>query len=113
MQALLDVRFHGMAPSPSLQGLVASELEQLSAVYPITYCHVTVDQPHRHANTREIQVMVDVRGPGFDFAVRDGTGAHGHDAYQLVSQLFSVLRRRLQDREGKARANLHDTVRHA
>ena len=101
MYALLDVRFRQMARSPALAECADAELRRLERLHPLHSCHVTVEQPHGHARHPAVQITVEVRGAGFDLAVREDTRAVGADAYELLAHLFKLLRRQLETRAGR------------
>ena len=122
MKKQMQIRFHGMEPSPAVEARIrekAAELERFSD--RITSCRVTVEKEHRHHHKGNLfRVRLDIGAPGREIAVtRTGPQDHAHeDVYVAIRDAFSAAVRRLEDHvreqrgEGKGHGvPLHGTVR--
>lgn len=121
MDMPLEIRFHNMKPSESMETAIRERVQKLEELGEhIVSCRVTVDAPHRHhAQGNLFTVTVDVRLPGGEvIASRDSGVNHAHeDAYVALRDAFKAARRRVQDhvrvQRGKTKAHeapLHGTI---
>jgi cold shock CspA family protein/ribosome-associated translation inhibitor RaiA len=118
MQVPLEIRFHNLDPSPSVETAVreaATKLEQFAD--DIISCKVTIEAPHKHHQQGNLfKVTVDVRLPGGEVvASRSPHAHHAHeDAHVALRDAFNAARRQIQDhvrvRRGKVKA--HETPSH-
>jgi ribosome-associated translation inhibitor RaiA len=101
MQTALQVTFHNVPPSESLEAVIRDEAAALERYCDrITSCHVTVSVPHRrHRQGQVYQIRVRMAVPGDEVIVdRDHVGDPAHaDAYVAVGDAFHVARRKLED----------------
>jgi ribosome-associated translation inhibitor RaiA len=95
MQASLDLKFRGMAPSPSVEAAVSTWMERLGHIHDrIEHCHIWIDVPHHHRRRgADFQVKVALTIPGADVVTHD----HGDDVYLVLAHAFLAARRQLQD----------------
>ena len=118
MQRPLEIRFHKMAPSPTIEARIrekAAALERFSE--RITGCRVVVEQEHRHHRRGNLfRVRVEIDAPGKELAVtRTGPRDHAHEDVQVaLRDAFNAAVRQLEDhtrkRGGKVKA--HEVSRH-
>ncbi len=97
----IQISFHGMEPSPSIEAQVrrrAEELQQFSD--RLSACRVVLEAAHRrHRQGTIYHVRVDLTVPGSDLIVSREPGEdHAHeDLHVAVRDAFDAARRRLQD----------------
>lgn len=121
MQLPLEITFHNIDPSPSMEAEIrrrAERLERFAA--DIVSCRVTVEAPHKHhRHGRLFRVSVDVRLPGSEIVVNRGPSEHHahEDVYVAIRDAFRAARRQVQDavrkRRGDVKAHqvpLHGTI---
>jgi ribosome-associated translation inhibitor RaiA len=108
MQAALEIKFRGTAPSAFVEVAAATWLERLSHVFDrIQHCHVRVDLPHRRRHGLPFRVTLTLAIPGSDSVVVHGERT---DVYLAIADTFLAARRRLQD---LARIRRGDVKHHA
>lgn len=110
MQLPLEIMFHNIDPSPSMEAEIrrrARTLERFAA--DIVSCRVTVEAPHKHHRQgRLFRVMVDVHLPGSEIVVnRAPSEHHAHeDVYVAIRDAFRAARRQVQDAVRKRRGDI-------
>lgn len=100
MTTPLELTFHGMTPSPSVEASVERWLGRLEHTYGrIQRCSVVIDVPHkRQRQGRQFQVRIDLQVPGREIAVtRDPMNGSHEDVYVALSDAFRAARRQLLD----------------
>ena len=99
MQLPLQVTFHGITPSNSMQRYVerrATKLDQIAR--DIVRCHVVIEAPHRHSREgRRYAVRIDVRMPGREIAISRELGDSQQDPYAAIDDAFDEVKRRLRE----------------
>lgn len=107
MQLPLEIAFHNIDRSPSMETEIrqrAEKLEKFAA--DIVSCRVTVEAPHKHQqHGRLFRVSVDVHLPGIEVvANRNPSEHHEHeDPYVAIRDAFDAVRRQVQDAVRKQR----------
>lgn len=110
MQLPLEITFHNIDPSPSMESEIrrrARKLEQFAA--DIVSCRVTVEAPHRHhRHGRLFRVSVDVRLPGGEIVVNRAPLKHQahEDVYVAIGDAFKAACRQVQDAVRKRRGDV-------
>ena len=94
------VTFRNMAPSPSVERAVSSNVAKLQRLHPrINSCRVMVELPHRHHQKGALfHVRVDLTVPRGELVCgTTSTGAnHAHeDVYVALRDAFRTVRRGL------------------
>lgn len=102
MKIPLQVRFHNLEPSLSIETAVRKHAEKLELFRDdIVSCRVTIESPHKHKHKgRLYHIVIDVRTEGDEIAVSrmpDDEQAH-EDIYVAIRDAFNAARRQLQDR---------------
>lgn len=71
MDAPLEIRFHNLEPSPSVEAAIRERVEKLDKLYPrLTRCLVSVESPHRqHRKGNLWEVHIEMWVPGGHLAV--------------------------------------------
>ena len=113
MQTPLEIRFHQMEPSPTVEARIrakAADLERFSD--QITSCRVIVEKDHRqHRKGNLFRVRIDLGVPGKEIvANRKGPMDHAHEDIQVaIRDAFNAVTRQLEDhvraRRGKTKAH--------
>jgi len=118
MQLPLQIRFHNLEPSNSVESNIRKHAERLERFCAqIISCRVTVDAPHKHHHQGNMyHVTVDIRTPGDEsIASRGPAQHHAHeDVYVAVRDAFDAAQRQLQDHQRKIQGKVkaHDTPPH-
>jgi ribosomal subunit interface protein len=103
MQAPLEIVFHNVDRSPSVEAAVRERAAKLELFAEnITSCRVAVEAPHKnHQQGNLYTVRVDLRFPGGEIvANRSHSEDHAHeDVYVALRDAFKAVRRQLQDRQ--------------
>jgi ribosome-associated translation inhibitor RaiA len=109
----LQICFHGIDASPTLEELIRTRAEQLARVDDrISTLRVVIEAPHRHHQKgNHFRVGVELTRPGHDIVVGGNeTHVSDEDPHQAVRRAFDSLRRRLLSAQarlrGKDRAHL-------
>jgi ribosomal subunit interface protein len=118
MQTPLEIRFHQMEPSPSIEERIrakAAELERFSD--QITSCRVVVEKDHRqHRKGNLFRVRIDLAVPGKEIvANRKGPKDHAHEDIQVaIRDAFNALARQLEDhvRARRGKTKIHEVPPH-
>ena len=102
MQTPLEIRFHNIASSPTLEAAVCEHFRKIERFAPeLISCRVTIDSPHQHREQgRLFAVTIDLRFAGGEVVASRHPGArHAHEDAQLaVRDAFAAARRQLEDR---------------
>jgi len=102
MQMPLEIRFHNIASSPTLEAAVCEQFRKIERFAPdLISCRVTIDSPHqRHEHGGLFAVTIDLRFAGGEVvASRRPSARHAHeDAQVAVNDAFAAARRQLEDR---------------
>ena len=108
------VTFRGTEPSPALRTHIldrAQRLEHFAA--DIESCDVVVDLVegrHRHGNRFDVHAHVVMRGRTIDATNSPAATGGNEDAYLAVSEVFDVLRRRVEDYVRRRRGDTKSRV---
>lgn len=119
MALIPTITFHGIDPSPALEGEIRRRIDALDKYYqPIIGCRVMVELAARHHEAgNRYHVRIDLTVPGEELVVTHGASLHAGDqdihlakatkqdeadperkhALVAVREAFDVARRRLQD----------------
>lgn len=112
MQTPLEITFHGLEPSESLEAAIRQQVEKLDRHHEFVSCHVTLEkssakgQPHHHVG---VHIQINLRGHTLEVS-RDPhhereNRAHT-DEHAAVHDAFKVAERQLKDwREKNRTAN--------
>lgn len=118
MQVPLEITFHNIDSSPSMEAEIRRHAEKLKRfAADIVSCRVAVEAPHKHhRHGRLFHVRVDVRLPGSEIVVnRDPSEHHAHeDVYVAIRDAFKAARRQVQDAVRKRRGDVktHEVPSH-
>jgi len=101
MQTPLQITFHQLPPSPTLEEDIRQRVDELESVYGgIVGCRVLVETPHRHHHQGQLfRVRVEIGVPGKHLVVGrspDQDAAHA-DAYVAVRDAFRAAKHQLAD----------------
>ena len=102
MQHPVQITFHGMGNSATLEALIRERADKLERFHPgIISCRAVVEESARHKQQgKEFVVRLDIRVPGAEIAVnRD----HSEDAFVAVRDAFDAARRKLEDHARRRR----------
>lgn len=118
MQTPLEIRFHQMDPSPTIEDRVrakAAELERFSD--QIISCRVVVEKDHRgHRKGNLFRVRIDLGVPGKEIVSnRKGPKDHAHEDIQVaIRDAFNSVTRQLEDhvRQRRGKTKEHETPPH-
>ncbi len=119
MQLPLQITFHGVPHSDTIEQHVRDRAEKLETFAPrIMACRVAIEMPHRHAHQgQHFRVRIDVTVPGGEVVVeRVPKGDHAYeDLYTAIDAAFDDAGRRLQDFVRRQRGDVkpHERARHA
>lgn len=101
MQTPLEIRYHGLSPSPALSEKISNKVEKLEKFFNrITGCTVTVELPsQRKTKGNKFKVVIELEVPQEILVVnRASADASDHDdAYVAIRDAFEAMQRRLQD----------------
>ena len=100
MQAELEIAFHGIDASPSVEQRVRERVDRLEQFFGrIIRCRVVVDAPHRqHRKGNRFNIRIEIRVPGSEFTIDREPGdvnAH-HDVYIALRDAFDTAERKLR-----------------
>jgi ribosomal subunit interface protein len=105
MQVPLQVTFHGLPVSESVERDVQRRIRELEKAFPrIISCRVSIELPHRHQRQgRRYRVRVDLGFPGFNAVAGHAAGqrAEHEDVYLAVDDAFQAVRRQLDEHVGR------------
>jgi ribosomal subunit interface protein len=110
MQAPVEIRFHGMAPSPAIAAAVATWVARLDHVYDrVQHCHVSIDLPHRRQRRgAQFQVKIGLAIPGAEALVSE---REHNDVYLALADAFVAVRRQLREHTRIRRGDIkHDAA---
>ena len=118
MQTPLEIRFHQMEPSPTIEARIrakAAELKRFSD--QVISCRVVVERDHRkHRKGNLFRVRIDLSVPGKEIvANRQGPKDHAHEDIQVaIRDAFNALIRQLEDhvRMRRGKAKVHEVPPH-
>src|SRR5689334_722229 len=100
MQLALQISFHGLPSSESVEGDVRERVADLETAFPrLTSCRVSIEMPHRHRQQgRRYQVRVELRAPGLAPIVGEAAddNADHEDVSIAVRDAFRAARRQLE-----------------
>lgn len=113
MQTPMEIRFHQMDPSPSVEARIRAKMTDLDRFSDrITSCRVVVEKDHRqHRKGNLFRVSIDVSVPGKEIvANRKGPKDQAHEDIQVaIRDAFNALVRQLEDhvhtRRGKTKTH--------
>lgn len=110
MDRPLDIAFHNVDRSETLEAEIRAHVDKLAKRFPhLTGCRVSVEKlhnQHRTGNVYEVHVIVSV--PGRDLAVsrepHHAKDRYAHaDVYTSVREAFRAAERQLESYKGKLR----------
>ncbi len=109
MQSALQVVFHGMDHSDTLEERIFEEFEKLEKFHHrITDCRVTVEAPHRHRRKGKLyDIVINLAVPGASLTARNGGSnnpAH-EDAHIALRDVFQIITRQLKERSERQQAH--------
>jgi ribosomal subunit interface protein len=114
MQVPVQVNFHGIAQSDSIEAHVRRCIEKLETFAGrLTGCRVTVEAPHRHQQSgRHFRVRIDLTAPGAEIVVGRAPDEDltNEDVYAAVDQAFDRMQRRLEDHIRRQRGDVKPHV---
>jgi ribosome-associated translation inhibitor RaiA len=96
MTAALEIAFHNLQPSPSLEEEIRSRFDKLERLFNrITTARVAVEAPHRqHQSGNRFEVHIRMYVPGEELVIKREPAA---DARLAVRDAFDAAERRLLD----------------
>jgi cold shock CspA family protein len=110
MRESIQITFHGVAPSESIERRIREKAEQLMRLHPdITRCRATVDAPHQHHHRGQLySVRLDIRVPAAEIVVnREHHRDHAHeDAHVAVRDAFEAAGRQLHEHAQQRRGDV-------
>lgn len=94
MKAALEIAFHNLQPSPSLEEDIRNRFEKLERLYSrITTARVAVEAPNRqHQSGNRFEVHIRMHVPGEELVVKREPAS---DARIAVKEAFDLAERRL------------------
>ena len=102
MKLPLQVVFHGMSASPTLEAHArekAAKLERFSA--DIISCRIDIDEAHKHQQQgRPFGVRIHLTLPGEELTV---DRVENEDAYVALRDAFDSMRRQVEDKVRRLR----------
>jgi ribosome-associated translation inhibitor RaiA len=105
MQLPLQVTFHGLPASESVERSVRQHVTDLEAAFPrIVSCRVSIELPHRHRQQGgRYRVRVDLGVPG-----RHAVATHAaeedpahEDVHVAIRDAFRAVKRQLEEQAGR------------
>ncbi len=112
MDRPLDIAFHGVDSSPSLEAEIRQHVERLEARYPqLVGCRVSIEalhQQHRTGNVFDVHIVLSV--PGRDLAVsrepKRAKERYSHpDVHTSLRDAFKAAERQLQSYKDQLRVD--------
>lgn len=104
MDAPLEIRFHNVDPSTSMETAIRERVARLDRLYPrLTRCQVAVEAPHRqHRKGNQFEVHIDLWVPSGHLAVtrephRMNERYANPDVYTAMRDAFDAAERQLLD----------------
>jgi cold shock CspA family protein len=101
MNTPLQVSFHNLPHSPTVDSAVHAAVERLEGLFDrIVSCHVIIDEPHRHHRQgNRLQVRIDLKVPGGELVVKrePATGGDPDDLVAVIHEAFEELQRQLEE----------------
>ena len=121
MQIPLEIRYHHLDPSPSLDKEIRAHVDKLERLYPrLTGCRVGVErQHHQHHTGNIVEVHIELSVPGAKLVVsREPHKAHdlAHpDVRMALKEAFRAAERQLTDYKHQQQGEVksHPTLMHA
>lgn len=113
MDVPLEIRFHNLDVSESLETAIRERVARLEKRYGrLTSCRVGVEAPHRqHRKGNVYEVHVELGVPGGTLSVsREPHGARSkyvhHDVYKALRDAFDAAERQIQDYKTRQRGEV-------
>ena len=110
MNPVLEIYFHGLGKSESIEKRIQEKFEQLHRLEPrILAGYVSIEAPHQHRQRdRLYRVKIKLNVPGGEINV---SKQHWHDeshrdVYVAIRDAFRAIRRRLQDHQRLMRGDI-------
>ncbi len=102
MKLPLQISFHNLEPSETIEARIREEAAQLDEFCDhVMSCRVVVDVPHRHHLTGNVyQVRIDIKVPGEEIAVVREPAEHDpfyKNVNAAIRDAFESAARRLED----------------
>lgn len=108
MDVPLEIRFHGMDSSETVEERIRDKVAKLERKYGrLVACRVGIEKPHRqHRNGNNYEVHIELSVPGHDLVVSKephgvGDRSKAPDIYQAVNVAFDAAERQLQQFKDK------------
>lgn len=99
MKLPLQITFHNVPHSPTIESAIRAGAERLEAFYDrIMSCRVVVDQPHRHHKEGNLyQLRIDLKVPGAELVVKRDPAEHVdyRDIGIMIHEAFEEMHRQL------------------
>ena len=117
MDVPLEIRFHGMDSSESVEERIREKVAKLERKYGrLVACRIGVEMPHRQHRTGNVyEVHIELSVPGNDLVVSKEPHALGEryknpDIYQAINAAFDAAERQLQQFKEKqyGEVKVHD-----
>jgi ribosome-associated translation inhibitor RaiA len=109
MQLPLQVTFHNLPGSESVERDIRQQVTQLEAAFPrMVSCRVLIDVPHRHQHQgRRYRARVEVGVPGLHAVAGHAADkrAESEDVYLAIRDAFRAVRRQLEEHAGRRDAD--------
>lgn len=117
MQLPLQITFHGISHSATLDDYVRDRASKLDTFYDrITSCRIALEAPHRHKHEgRPYRIRIDLGVPGDEIVISRDVGSDANeDVYAAIDAAFDDAQRRLQDFAHKQRGDVktHERAHH-
>lgn len=118
MQLPLQITFHGMDASDTIEAQIRQRADELRHFYDrIMACRVVVESAHRHQRKGRIHhIRIELAVPGGEIVVnRDPPEHHAHEDMQVaIRDAFDAARRQLEDhvRRLRGQTKTHDLPEH-
>lgn len=110
MQTPLQIRYHGVDPSPAIEAKVREHVAKLEQFYAgIIGCRVAIEALHQHHHQGNLfSARIWITLPEGEVAVtRDAGRDHRHeDPYVALHDAFRAARRQLEDFSRKRRGDV-------
>ena len=117
MDVPLEIRFHGMDSSESVEARIREKVAKLEKKYShLIACRIGVEKPHNQHRTGNVyEVHIEMSVPGTELVVSKephhaGDRYKNPDIYQAINAAFDVAERQLQQfkEQQRGEVKLHD-----
>ena len=116
MQEPLQISFHNLAPSATLERRVRDHWAKVERHYAgITGARVVIEAPHKQAHKSTLGISISIGVPGRDIVVKREQRLHERDEHAswVINEAFDAAERQLKDHVQKQRHHVkaHDGER--